>query len=82
MMVARYMVPASMKVTELGILLVNCKKKLFRGDSITLQLPLSIRVGQSVINSFRCDAIASPSFASSFHKKYQIIERDKYNKSK
>ena len=81
-MVARYMMPASMKVTELGILLANCKKKLFRGDSITLQLPLSIRVGQSVINSFRCDAIASPCFASSFHKKYQIIERDKYNKSK
>ena len=74
--------PASMKVTELGILLANCKKKLFRGDSITLQLPLSIRVGQSVINSFRCDAIASPCFVSSFHKKYQIIERDKYNKSK
>ena len=55
-MVARYMVPASMKVIELGI--------------------------QSVINSFRCDAIASLGFASSFHKKYQIIERDKYNKSK
>ena len=69
-------------VTELGILLVNCKKKLFIGDSINFQLPLSIRVGQSVINRFRCDAIASPSFASSFHKKYQIIERNKYNKSK